>query len=56
MDPSTQAELATRIKNVLKEHQRDGVNVIGGVDKLVASVVTAIQEWIDDDRAGRKSA
>jgi hypothetical protein len=56
MDPSTQAELAARIKNVLKEHQRDGVNVIGGVDKLVASVVAAIQEWIDDDRAGRKSA
>ena len=54
MDPSTQAELAARIKNVLKEHQRD--DIIGGVDKLVASLVTAIQEWIDDDRAARKSA
>lgn len=54
MDPSTKAELAARIKNVLKEHQRN--DVIGGADKLVGSLVTAIQEWIDDDRAQQKSA
>lgn len=54
MDPSTQAELAARIKNVLKEHQRN--DIIGGVDKLVASLVTAIQEWIDEARSERKSA
>jgi hypothetical protein len=54
MDPSTQAELAARLKNVLKEHQRH--DVIGGADKLVASLVTAIQEWINEDRAERKSA
>jgi hypothetical protein len=54
MDPSTQAELTARIKNVLKEHQRD--DIIGGVDKLAANLVTAIQQWINEGRTERKSA
>jgi hypothetical protein len=57
MDHSTQTELAARLKNVLKEHQRDGLSMIGGVDKLVTSLVTAVQAWIDEgSSSGRKSA
>jgi len=57
MEHVAQHELAARLKNVLKEHQRDGLNMIGNVDKLVVSLVTAVEEWIDEDRAStRRSA
>ncbi|HWX53592.1 MAG TPA: hypothetical protein VN176_03260 [Verrucomicrobiae bacterium] len=57
MDHSTQTELAARLRDVLKEHQRDGLSMIGGVDKLVTSLVTAVQAWIDEgSSSGRKSA
>ncbi len=56
MDPSTQTELAARLKNVLKEHQRDGLNMIGGVDKLVVSLVTAVEVWIEEEPSSRRKS
>lgn len=47
-------ELETRLKEVLKEHQRDGLNMIGNVDKLASSLAAAVQEWIDDHDASRQ--
>jgi hypothetical protein len=41
-------ELQARLKDVLKEHQRDGLSMIGNVDKLAASLANAVQEWIDE--------
>lgn len=53
----TDTELAARIREVLKEHQRDGLSMIGGVDKLVGSLVRAVHDWIEEERnAIRKSA
>ena len=53
----TQNELATRLREVLKEHQRDGLSMIGNVDKLVTSLVRAVHQWIDEEAAAtRKSA
>lgn len=53
----TDTELAARIREVLKEHQRDGLNMIGNVDKLVGSLVQAVHDWIEEERnAIRKSA
>jgi hypothetical protein len=51
MQESTRAELTARLKEVLKEHQRDGLSMIGNGDKLVASLVEFIEEWIDEDQA-----
>ncbi len=51
MQESTRAELTARLKEVLKEHQRDGLSMIGNGDKLVASLVAFIEEWVDDDQA-----
>jgi hypothetical protein len=42
-------ELAARLREVLKEHQRDGLSMIGNVDKLVASLTRAVEEWIAED-------
>lgn len=44
----TRSELATRIREVLKDHQRDGLNMIGSVDKLVNRLVVAVNEWVDE--------
>jgi hypothetical protein len=49
------AQLAARLRQVLKDHQRDGLNMIGNVDKLVASLVRAVQDWEEETNA-RKSA
>ena len=53
----TDTELAARIREVLKDHQRDGMSMIGNVDKLVGSLVRAVHDWIEEERnAARKSA
>lgn len=52
-----QNQLAARLREVLKEHQRDGLSMIGGVDKLVHTLVHAVHEWIEEaPLAERKSA
>lgn len=52
----TDSQLATRLREVLKEHQRDGLSMIGGVDKLVHSLVHAVHEWIDEEKALEKKS
>ena len=53
----THSELAARLREVLKEHQRDGLSMIGNVDKLVGSLVRAVHQWIEEEPAAqRKSA
>jgi hypothetical protein len=57
MDPSKHEELKTVLRNTLKDHQREGLNMIGSVDQLVQRLTQAVEEWIDSERlAGKKSA
>lgn len=57
MDDTKRTELAVSLKAVLKDHQREGLNMIGNVDQLVQKLVLAVEGWIDDSRqAERKSA
>lgn len=50
-------ELQVKLRGVLKEHQRDGLNMIGNVDQLVHRLVDAVDEWIEGgSNAERKSA
>ena len=55
-DSHSHNELATRLREVLKEHQRDGLNMIGNVDKLVVSLVHAVEKWLDDQRVAEKKS
>jgi len=49
--------LAARLREVLKDHQRDGLNVIGNVDKLVARLVEAVHDWENEQgKVQRRSA
>ncbi len=49
--------LAKRLREVLKEHQRDGLSMIGNVDKLVGSLVSAVEAWAgEEDLPEKKTA
>lgn len=47
--------LTIRLREVLKEHQRDGLSMIGNVDKLVGSLARAVEAWLhEEELSGRK--
>jgi hypothetical protein len=53
----TQAELTATIREVLKDHQREGLNMIGNVDQLAHRLVDAVHDLASKTRAQeRKSA
>jgi hypothetical protein len=48
---ATRAALAARVRRVLKEHQREGLNMIGNVDQLVNTLVHTVGEWIEEQKS-----
>ena len=57
MDDTKRNQLAVSLRTVLKDHQREGLNMIGNVDQLVLRLVQAVEHWVDDEHlAERKSA
>lgn len=57
MDDTKRNALAASLRAVLKDHQREGLNMIGNVDQLVQRLVHAVEQWSDGDAlAERKSA
>jgi len=53
----TQSELSATIREVLKDHQREGLNMIGNVDQLVHRLVDAVHNLASGARTQvRKSA
>jgi hypothetical protein len=46
----SQTHLEVKLREVLKQHQRDGLSMIGGVERLVGSLVRAVEEWIEEER------
>ncbi|HLJ85580.1 MAG TPA: hypothetical protein VKZ53_02085 [Candidatus Angelobacter sp.] len=55
---SNYSTLAAKLREVLKDHQRDGLNMIGNVDKLVVSLVHAVEDWTNEETSlsAKKSA
>ena len=45
MDELRREDLETRLKEALREHQHDGLHMIGGADQLVAKLVRVVEEW-----------
>jgi hypothetical protein len=57
MDDVKRNQLEASVKETLKEHQREGLNMIGNVDQLAQKLVRAVEQWVDGDvLAQRKSA
>lgn len=57
MDQEKRSQLEARLREALKNHQREGLNVIGNVDQLLARLVNAVEGWLEADPASlRKTA
>lgn len=54
MDQQTRAELAVTLRQAVKEHQHEGLNMVGGADQLVERLVTAVEDWLEADRRTRQ--
>ena len=53
----TPSELSTTIREVLKDHQREGLNMIGNVDQLAHRLVDAVHDLVSGTHVQeRKSA
>src|SRR6266567_2656376 len=56
MDPLKQSELEAKLRNALKEHQREGLNMIGNVDQLVTRLLRAVAEWVEEEPLSRQKS
>lgn len=54
MDQEKRSELEARLKETLREHQREGLNVIGNVDQLLARLVHAVEAWFEEEQPSRR--
>ena len=57
MDHLKQSELENKLRLALREHQHEGLNMIGNADQLLHRLVRAVEEWITERPASmQKSA
>jgi hypothetical protein len=57
MDHSQRTELEAKLRQTLKDHQHEGLHMVGGVDQLIARLLNTVEEWLEGDRKiVRKSA
>jgi hypothetical protein len=47
MDEEERKKLEARFKQALKEHQHEGLHMVGGVEQLVARLVNAVENWME---------
>jgi len=40
----------------LKEHQHEGLNMIGNAEQLLHRLVAAVEEWIEERPLGRQKS
>jgi flagellar basal body-associated protein FliL len=57
MDHSQRIELEAKLRQTLKDHQHEGLHMVGGADQLIARLVDTVEEWLQHDlKIVRKSA
>ncbi len=57
MDNSQRIELEAKLRQTLKDHQHEGLHMVGGVDQLITRLLDTVEQWLQDDRKIiRKSA
>lgn len=54
MDDVKRNDLELKVREALKQHQREGLNMIGNVDQLVRRLLQAVEEWLDEGRVAKK--
>jgi len=45
MDDLGREELEARFREALREHQQDGLHMIGGVDQLIGRLLRVVEDW-----------
>lgn len=45
MEHTRRSELEAKLRNALREHQHEGLHMIGGTDQLIARLLNAVEEW-----------
>ena len=45
MENTRRNELEVRLRDVLKEHQHEGLHLVGGTDQLIARLLRAVEDW-----------
>jgi hypothetical protein len=56
MDYLSKTELENKLRQALKEHQHEGLNMIGSADQLLHRLVDAVDEWIEDQSISQKKS
>ena len=56
MDKLKQSELETRLRATLREHQHEGLNMIGNAEELVQRLVRVVGEWVEQRPAYPRTA
>jgi hypothetical protein len=57
MDHSQRIELEAKLRQTLKDHQHEGLHMVGGVDQLIVRLLDTVEVWLQNDRQIlRKSA
>jgi hypothetical protein len=57
MDHSQRIELEAKLRQTLKDHQHEGLHMVGGTDQLIGRLLNTVEEWLKGDyKTIRKSA
>jgi len=54
MDAVNHEELKAKLRDAVKDHQREGLNMVGNVEQLVHRLVQAVEEWLETQRSAAK--
>lgn len=56
MDHVKKSELENKLRHALKEHQHEGLNMIGNADQLLHRLVRAVEDWIEGRPLSRQKS
>jgi hypothetical protein len=57
MDAVKHEQLIAKLRDAVKDHQREGLNMVGNVEQLVHRLVRAVEEWLESEPlVGKRSA
>lgn len=56
MDHLRKTDLEIKLKQALREHQHEGLNMIGNADQLLHRLVDAVEEWTEGQPLSRQKS
>ena len=56
MEHLRKSELEAKLRHALREHQHEGLNMIGNADLLLHRLVEAVEEWSEGRQISRQKS